>query len=61
MSFGISYQGRDIVRTQQSSGEDPRWGETIGKYNQHLKEKQNISNTNGNSAIALEESTICSR
>lgn len=59
VGFGVPDQGCDIVGAQQCSGENT-WGRKPGRVNQRNMFEV-ITNTNGKSAMALEESVICPR
>lgn len=59
MGFGVPDQSCDIVGAQQCSGENT-WGRKPVRVNgSNMVEA--ITSTNGKSAIAFEESVICSR
>jgi hypothetical protein len=61
VSFGIADQSSDIVRAQKSIGEYARLGKTVKKLDQHKVTKRTRPYAYGNSAMAFEESWICSR
>jgi hypothetical protein len=61
MSFGIADQSSDIVRAQQSIREYARWGKAVKRSISIYSLEENKPYAYGNSAMAFEESWICSR